>query len=68
VTDRLGPRAYGITLLDAGLAAITVRGAYAIRIGRGHECEVQPVDAPESIVFPHPRGAHGRRIRRAGRA
>ncbi len=48
--DRPGARAYGITLLDAGTGRhYEARGA-RIRIGRGHECEIQPVDAPESVV------------------
>jgi len=50
VTDRLGARAYGITLLDAGTGRHYSARGVRIRIGRGHECEVQPVDAPESVV------------------
>ncbi|HYU90293.1 MAG TPA: FHA domain-containing protein [Gemmatimonadales bacterium] len=50
MTDRPGARAYGITLLDAGTGRHYEARGVRIRIGRGHECEVQPVDAPESIV------------------
>lgn len=43
-------RAYGVMLLDATTGRhYEARGA-RIRIGRGHECEVRPVDAPEHIV------------------
>jgi hypothetical protein len=50
VNDRPGARAYGITLLDAGTGRHYEARGVRIRIGRGHECEVQPVDAPESVV------------------
>ena len=50
MTDRPGARAYGITLLDAGTGRHYEARGVRIRMGRGHECEVQPVDAPESIV------------------
>ena len=43
-------RAYGITLLDAATGRHYEARGGRIRIGRGHACEVQPVDAPESIV------------------
>src|SRR2546425_13117428 len=43
-------RAYGIMLLDAATGRHYEGRGVRIRIGRGHECEVQPVDAPESIV------------------
>jgi pSer/pThr/pTyr-binding forkhead associated (FHA) protein len=50
VTDRAGARAYGITLLDAGTGRHYEARGVRIRIGRGRECEVRPVDAPESVV------------------
>ncbi len=52
MTDRALPeaRAYGVTLLDAGTGRHYEARGVRIRIGRGHECQVQPVDAPESIV------------------
>jgi pSer/pThr/pTyr-binding forkhead associated (FHA) protein len=50
VTDRPEARAYGITLLDAGTGRHYEARGVRIRIGRGPECEVQPVDAPESVV------------------
>ena len=50
MTDRPGGRAYGITLLDVGTGRHYEARGLCIRIGRGHECEVQPVDAPESVV------------------
>ena len=50
VTDQPGARAYGVTLLDAGTGRHYEARGVRIRIGRGHECEVQPGDAPESVV------------------
>src|SRR5207244_1833854 len=50
VTDRPGARAYGITLLDPRTGRHYEARGVCIRIGRGHECEVQPVDAPETVV------------------
>ena len=50
MTDRHGARAYGITLLDAGTGRHYSARGVRIRIGRGHECEVQTVDAPEAVV------------------
>jgi pSer/pThr/pTyr-binding forkhead associated (FHA) protein len=43
-------RAYGIMLLDAGTGRHYEARGVRIRMGRGHECEVKPVDAPESVV------------------
>jgi len=37
-------------LLDAGTGRHYEARGVCIRIGRGHECEVQPVDAPETLV------------------
>ncbi len=50
MTDRPGARAYGITLLDPRTGRHYEARGVCIRIGRGHECEVQPVDAPETVV------------------
>jgi hypothetical protein len=50
VTDRPGARAYGITLLDPRTGRHYEARGVSIRIGRGHECDVQPVDAPETVV------------------
>jgi len=50
VTDRPGARAYGITLLDPRTGRHYEARGVCIRIGRGHECEVQPIDAPETVV------------------
>ena len=50
MTNRPGGRAYGITLLDVGSGRHYEARGVRIRIGRGHECEVQLVDAPESVV------------------
>ena len=50
MTDRPGARAYGITLLDARTGRHYEARGVSIRIGRGHECDVQPVDAPEAVV------------------
>ena len=50
MTDQSGARAYGITLLDAGTGRHYEARGVSIRIGRGHECEVRPVDAAESVV------------------
>jgi len=50
MTDRPGARAYGITLLDAATGRHYEARGVRIRIGRGHECEVQPADAAESVV------------------
>ena len=43
-------RAYGIMLLDAATGRHYEGRGVRIRIGRGHECEVQLIDAPETIV------------------
>jgi pSer/pThr/pTyr-binding forkhead associated (FHA) protein/S1-C subfamily serine protease len=43
-------RAYGVMLLDAATGRHYEARGVRIRIGRGHECEVHPVGAPESIV------------------
>ncbi len=44
------PRAYGITLLDAGTGHLYEARGVRIRIGRGRECEVRLAGASEGIV------------------
>jgi pSer/pThr/pTyr-binding forkhead associated (FHA) protein len=50
VTDRPEARAYGVMLLEVETGRHYEARGVCIRIGRGHECEVQPVDAPERVV------------------
>ena len=45
-----GDRAYGITLLDAVTGRRYEAAGVRIRIGRGHECEVQVAATPDTTV------------------